>query len=133
MMDVTNDVEKMVLEYLKKVSDIRGSIFFLKNNSNKINLVEIKKGFSRGGHFHKFHSIHNIILGKVEYLEYNTKTHEERKAIYDAPYVIEVPPYVAHLLTALEDVLFVEVFENKYQATKFLKYRKIVEEKIQKI
>lgn len=120
------------LEYLKTVSDKRGSIIFMKNGSKLVNFVEIKNGFSRGGHFHEFRSLHNLISGKVEYLEYNTKTNEEKTAIYEAPFVIDVPPLAAHLLTALEDVLFVEIFSNEYQATEFPKYRKIVEEKIQK-
>ncbi len=125
--------DKPNLEYLKTVSDERGSIIFMKNGSKLLNLVEIKKGFSRGGHFHKFQSLHNLISGKVEYLEFNTKTNEEISAIYEAPFVINVPSFVAHLLTALEDVLFVEIFDNEYQSTEFPKYRKIVEEKIQKI
>ncbi len=123
---------KSNLKYLKTVSDERGSIIFMKNGSKLLNFVEIKKGFSRGGHFHEFYSAHNLILGKVEYHEFNTKTNEERNDIYEAPFVIDVPPFVAHLLTALEDVLFVETFDNEYQATEFPKYRKIVEEKIQK-
>jgi len=125
--------DKPKLEYLKTVSDERGSIIFMKHGSKLINFVEIKKGFSRGGHFHPFHSMHNLISGKVEYFEFNTKTNEEQKAILNAPFEINVPPFVAHLLTALEDVLFVEIFENKYQATNFPKYRKIVEKKISKI
>ena len=41
-----------------------------------------------------------------------------------------VPPFVAHLLTAIDDVLFIELFKNKYEDTIFPKYRKIVEQKI---
>jgi len=124
---------KQNLEYLKTVSDERGSVIFMKNGSQLVNFVEIKKGFSRGGHFHDFQSLHNLISGKVEYLEFNTKTNEEQKTILNSPFVIDVPPFVAHLLTALEDVLFVEIFENKYQATEFPKYRKIVEKKMSNI
>lgn len=125
--------DKSNLEYLKTVSDERGSIIFMKYGLKLINFVEIKKGFSRGGHFHPFHSIHNLISGSVEYLEFNTKTNEEQKAVLKAPFIIDVHPFVAHLLTALEDVLFVEIFENKYQATEFPKYRKIVEKKMSNI
>ena len=121
---------KSNLEYLKTVSDKRGTIIFMKNGLNFLNLVEIKQGFSRGGHFHPFHSSHNLISGKVEYMEFNTKTLKEKKTIYDSPYNIDVPPFVAHLLTALDDVLFLEIFKNKYQDTIFPKYRKIVEQKI---
>jgi hypothetical protein len=121
---------KSNLEYLKTVSDKRGTIIFMKNGPNFLNLVEIKQGFSRGGHFHPFHSSHNLISGKVEYMEFNTKTHKEKKMIYDSPYNIDVPPFVAHLLTAIDDVLFLEIFKNNYQDTIFPKYRKIVEQKI---
>jgi len=125
--------EKANLEYLKTVSDERGSIIFMKKGSKLLNFVEIKTGFSRGGHFHKFHSTHNLISGKVEYIEFNTKTNQEQKANYEAPYIIDVPPFVAHLLTAIEDTIFIEIFENQYQATDFPKYRKIVEEKFSNI
>jgi len=121
-----------MFEYLKTVSDERGSLIFMKNNSHLLNFVEIKKGFSRGGHFHNFFSTHNIISGKVEYLEYDTKTNVERKEIYTTPSIIDVRPFVAHLLTALEDVLFVENFGEKYTTTYFPRYRKIVDEKISK-
>jgi hypothetical protein len=121
---------KSNLEYLKTVSDKRGTIIFMKNGPNFLNLVEIKQGFSRGGHFHPFHSSHNLISGKVEYMEFNTKTHKEKKMIYHSPYNIDVPPFVAHLLTAIDDVLFLEIFKNNYQDTIFPKYRKIVEQKI---
>jgi hypothetical protein len=124
---------KSGLEYIKTVSDKRGSIIFMKSGTKLINFVEIKEGFSRGGHFHQFHSTHNLILGQVDYLEYNTKTNEEKRAVYNAPQVIEVPPLVAHLLTATQDTLFVEIFENEYQATDFTKYRKIVEQKLSDI
>lgn len=115
------------LQYLKTVSDKRGSIIFMKSGKTLINLVEIKQGFSRGGHFHPFHSAHNLVKGKVAYLEFNTKTNEENEMIFTAPHVINVAPYVAHLLTAKIDSLFVEIFENEYQAIDFPKYRKIVE------
>ena len=118
------------LELLKTATDNRGTIIFMKNGPNFLNLVEIKKGFSRGGHFHPFSSSHNIISGKVEYMEFNTKTMQEKRVVYEAPFVIVVPPFIAHLLTALDDVLFVEFFKNKYQDTIFPKYRKIVEKKM---
>jgi hypothetical protein len=128
------EIEKMSvkpnLEYLKTISDKRGTIIFMKNGINFLNLVEIKQGFSRGGHFHPFISSHNLISGTVEYMEFNTKTLKEKKVVYEAPFVIVVPPFVAHLLTALDDVLFIEMFKNKYNHTIFQKYRKIVDQKI---
>ena len=63
-------------------------------------------------------------------MEFNTKTLKEKIIVYEAPHVIVVPPFVAHLLTAIDDVLFIELFKNKYEDTIFPKYRKIVEQKI---
>ena len=57
------------LQYLKTISDKRGTIIFMKNSRIFLNFVEIKQGFSRGGHFHPFTSSHNLISGKVEYME----------------------------------------------------------------
>ena len=123
-------INEFNLEYLKTVSDKRGTIIFMKNSQIFLNLVEIKQGFSRGGHYHPFTSSHNLILGKVECMEFNTITLEEKKVIREAPFEIVVAPYVAHLLTALNDVLFIEIFKNKYDATIFPKYREIVNKKI---
>ena len=67
------------LQYIKTISDKRGTIIFMKNGLNFLNLVEIKQGFSRGGHFHPFTSSHNLISGKIEYIEFNTKTLQEKK------------------------------------------------------
>ena len=118
------------LQYIKTISDKRGTIIFMKNGLNFLNLVEIKQGFSRGGHFHPFTSSHNLISGKIEYIEFNTKTLQEKKIVCESPFVIVTPPFIAHLITAIDDVLFIEIFKNKYQDTVFPKYRKIVEKKM---
>ena len=120
----------MDLQFEKVVEDVRGKIFFLTYNNKKINIVEIKKGFARGGHYHTSETTHNIITGKIEYREENVETGKERIEIITGPSLISVPPKVAHLLIALEDTVFVEAFDNKYAATNYDKYRKIVEEKM---
>jgi len=117
------------LVFEKEIDDIRGKILFLSYHNKKINLIEIKKNFARGGHFHKTSTSHFIIKGKIKYLEENIHTHNEKILTIEAPFILDVPSNHAHLLIALEDSLFFEYFEE-YEATNFTKYRNIVEEKL---
>ena len=116
----------MGLEFQKEYEDKRGKILFLKYNNKSINIIEIKQGFARGGHFHQTDTNHFLISGKIEYHEENIQTRQEKISIISSPQIISVSAKTAHLLTALEDSLFFEVFEN-YEDTVYLKYRKIVE------
>ena len=117
----------MSLEFDKQIEDKRGKILFLKYGHKKINLIEIKKGFARGGHFHQTETSHFLISGKIEYHEKDIKTGIEKISIISSPSIIYVQSNIAHLLIAKEDSLFFEVFEN-YEDTVFPKYRKIVED-----
>lgn len=116
----------MSLEFEKYVEDKRGQILFLKYTHKKINLIEIKKGFARGGHFHQTDTNHFLISGKIEYREENIKTKKEKISIISAPNIVNVNSNIAHLLIAKENTLFFEVFDN-YEDTIYPKYRKIVE------
>lgn len=119
-----------MLEFNKSVNDIRGTIMFYSFGKLIIHFVETKKGFSRGGHYHKFKSDHMLLQGKIEFKELNLDTNMEQIRILSAPYIISVEPNVAHILTALEDSLFLECFDTKYSAIDYLPYRNIVNEKI---
>lgn len=118
----------MVLHFEKEVSDIRGKILFLSDGSKNINIVEIKKGFARGGHYHKAEQVHLIMTGKIEYREEILVTGKELIRIISAPAVLKIPANTAHLFIAIEDTIFAEIFDNKYEATDYTKYRKLVEE-----
>ena len=106
----------MELNFEKQVSDVRGAILFLKYGSKSINIVEIKKGFSRGGHYHSFETKHHILSGTIEYKEKNIQTNHETIKIICAPAVITVPSLAAHLLTALDDTLFAEEIGENYRS-----------------
>jgi len=121
----------MNLQLEKEVQDIRGKIMFISYGKKQVNLVEIKKGFARGGHYHKFESEHILISGTIEYREENIATNQEQIKIITSPSTIKVPPDTAHLLIALQDTIFIEVFDHEYEGTNYPKYRKIVEEKMQ--
>ena len=120
----------MTLEFNKSVSDIRGTILFCSFEKLTINFVETKKGFSRGGHYHEFKSDHILLRGKIEFRELNLGTNMEQIRILSAPCTISVEPNIAHLLTALEDSLFLECFDTEYSAIDYMPYRNIVDEKI---
>jgi len=120
----------MELEFLKNIVDYRGRIFFCKYDNIFVNMVETKKGFSRGGHYHPFKSDHYLLRGKIEFKEIHIDTNIEKIRIIDAPYTMSVGSNVAHLLTALEDSLFLESFKTKYSAIEYFPYRKIVNEKM---
>jgi len=121
----------MNLSIEKEVEDARGKIIFLSNGDKKIHIVKIKKGFARGGHYHKFSSTHILISGFIEYREKNIHDNQEHIKKIKAPAIIQTQPNIAHLLIALEETLFIEIFEQAYEATNYEKYRKIVDEKLQ--
>ena len=120
----------MKLEFLKSVIDPRGRILFCQYDDLSVNLVETKKGFSRGGHYHKFKSDHILLKGKIEFKELNLDTDIEQIRIIYAPFTISVEANVAHILTALDNSVFLESFETEYSAIDYLPYRKIVNEKM---
>lgn len=120
----------MGLEYEKQVTDSRGTIIFLKYGDRSINLVQIKKGFARGGHYHTFETRHHLISGIIEYREKDINTNQEKVQTITSPAVITVPPMAAHLLIAKEDVVFAEEFSKDYSAVEYDPYRNIVVQKM---
>lgn len=89
-----------------------------------------KKGFSRGGHYHKVDTEHTLISGKIEYREEDIQSGDELIKIISIPSSIVVPANKTHLFTAIEDSVFIECFDKRYEDTSYTKYRKIVEGKI---
>tara|TARA_B100001146_G_scaffold120396_1_gene105795 strand:+ start:561 stop:935 length:375 start_codon:yes stop_codon:yes gene_type:complete len=118
----------MNLQFEKQVEDKRGNILFLSLGTKKINIVEMKKGFARGGHFHNFPSTDIIVYGKIELREENLNNSVEQIKKISAPSIINIQQNTAHLFIALEDSMFVETFDGEYQASDYPKYRKIVDE-----
>lgn len=120
----------MELEFDKQASDARGTILFLKYGKKSINIVEIKKGFARGGHYHTFETKHHVLSGVLEYREKNINTNQETIHTITAPAIITVPPMAAHLLTAITDTMFAEEFGEGYSAIEYPEYRNIVMQKM---
>jgi len=122
----------MILRHEKTIEDVRGKIFFFSYGNKQINVIEIKKGYSRAGHYHEVVTSHTVTVGKIEYKEKNIKTGEEITKIIIAPAKVDTPAKHAHLVTALEDTIFVEAFEKPYKATNFPEYRTVVDNKLGK-
>lgn len=120
----------MELQFEKETSDIRGKILVLRYGEKRINLVETKKEFSRGGHYHNFESKHILISGIIEYREKNLKTNVEKTQILPAPSIMITAPMTPHLITAIVDSVFAEEFEQDYSATDYPEYRTIVMQKM---
>jgi len=123
----------MMLKFNKSTSDVRGTILFCSYGKLMVNFVHTKKGFSRGGHYHKFKSDHILVKGKIEFKTLNLDTNVEHIYFLSAPCDVSVDPNTAHLLTSLEDSLFLEYFHTEYFAINYLPYRNIVNEKINHI
>ena len=69
----------MKLEFKKSFSDVRGIILFCSFGKSSLHFVKTKKGFSRGGHYHKFKSDHILLQGQDDYI----KTKERFSIIKD--------------------------------------------------
>jgi len=110
--------------------DERGKMFFLKYGKFKINIIEIKKGFARGGHYHKYEQDHVVLCGKIKYKIEDISTKQEQTKTISKNEIIHIKSNMAHVLIALEDSIIVESFKEGYKVFNYLKYRKIVEKKI---
>ena len=121
----------MNLRFEKEVEDVRGKIIFYSHDKLKINLIETKKGFARGGHFHKYEQDHVLISGYMEVRLYDITSWTETIHTFKAPSIIHIPENIAHLFVALEDSTFIETSNSEYEVTDFPKYRQIVVERME--
>ena len=121
----------MKLEFLKSVVDSRGRILFCKYGDLSINIVETKKGFSRGGHFHEFTSTHFLLKGKIIFKTMDLNVNREQIKNFSKPCEIIVHANVAHILTAVTDSLFIEIFDGDYSAINYPSYRNLIEKQLE--
>ena len=121
-------IDFMPLKFDKTTEDRRGKIIWLSSELTKINIVEIRSGFARGGHYHNHETSHFLIYGKIEYRKKDIDTGKEKIEIVLPHKEIKIPPRIAHLLIALEDSVFVETITDINDVTIVPEYRKIVNE-----
>jgi dTDP-4-dehydrorhamnose 3,5-epimerase-like enzyme len=72
-------------------------------------LFEIKRGFSRGGHYHeRKEEIFYIASGKIEARFVDLDTKEKVEQLFEKGDRLRIRPRCAHLFTGVEDTLIVE-------------------------
>lgn len=118
------------MQFHQKDEDIRGKRWNFQDKNNTISLFEIKKGFSRGGQYHKNDVMHILLSGKVEYRKENINTKKEDVSILESYSVICLPANNSDLITALEDSVMIGVYKNESEKTFYQKHRDIVKQKI---
>ena len=74
-------------------NDIRGFRWLFENDNNVITLFEVKKGFARGGQYHKKEVRHILLSGKSEYRKMNINTKIETREIVSGMKIITLPPF----------------------------------------
>lgn len=116
----------MNMRVLKETKDRRGKIIWLASDGKEIHVVETKNGFSRGGHYHPYDSTHVLVSGQLIYRECGMKGEKEINKTVRTGATIFTAANRAHMITAVQDSVFIEIFESPYKATDFLQYRKIV-------
>ena len=111
--------------------DKRGSIFRGDYKKKEIFLItEIKKGQSRGGHYHTNVVNHHVLRGKIIYKEIRLtkngkikKNQKESKKIVSGGKVITTPPYAAHIFIGLENSIIFEASGGKKKSITYQPYR----------
>ena len=111
--------------------DKRGSIYRGDYKKKEIFLItEIKKGQSRGGHYHTNVVNHHVLRGKIMYKEIRLtkngkikKNQKESKKIVSGGKVITTPPYAAHIFFGLENSIIFEASGGKKKSITYQPYR----------
>jgi len=113
-------MEKVTLERLSDTRDIPGAKRWAeergefvqvayKEEMRHLAVFEIRKGFSRGNHYHeKKEEIFYIFSGKVKVVSMDMDTLEKGEVILEKGDKLRLKPRCGHIFTALEDTLVVE-------------------------
>jgi len=81
--------------------------------------VELEKGTIAGEHYHKgiYHiknpEVHIILKGRIEYSLKDVRSNKTEKIVVEGPKIVKIKPYVYHELTALDDSMFLESFNEE--------------------
>ena len=79
-------------------------------------LFEIKKGFSRGNHYHrKKEEIFYIFHGRLRALFMDMETLQKEERVFEAGDKIKIAPLCGHLFNGLEDTWVVEYSPQVYE------------------
>jgi len=118
----------MTMKFERHESDVRGFRYFFSDHGKIITLFQIKKGFIRGGQYHREDVHHFIVSGKVEYHKENVATQEDEVVILEPPSTTTLPREHSDLIIGLEDSFMIGVYPKEENLTFYDKHRKILDE-----
>ena len=118
----------MMINIRKIAQDSRGKIFAMEDEGKQFaNIITIKEGMSRGGHFHDVAEVINVLDGKIAFSQINPNGKgKETVDTFSAGEQIVIEPGMAHMITAKEDSL---ILENRgpCKTEAYAPYRNVVE------
>lgn len=119
---------KKMINVKKVHSDARGEIVVLEWNDREILVFTIRRGYGRGGDYHKSKNFIVVLAGKVECrFKYFLETTSEVVKTLESGDLISFGAGEPHMFTALEDSLMIEWLSGISEKTIYPPYRKIVE------
>ncbi|MBM4341228.1 MAG: cupin domain-containing protein [Deltaproteobacteria bacterium] len=120
-------MDKVIIERLPDTREIpgakrweeeRGGFAQISNQEAMLHIAafQIRKGFSRGNHFHENkEEIFYIFQGKIRAVFFDMDTLQKEEKILEKGDRIRVKPRCGHLFQGLEDTLVVEYSPQIYQ------------------
>ena len=119
-------MEKVTVERLPNTKDVVGAKRWTEERGEFVQisyqeeirhlaLFEIRKGFSRGGHYHaKKEEIFYIVSGKIKARLWDLDTQEREDCVFEEGNRIRIQPRCGHLFNALKDTVVVEYSPQVY-------------------
>lgn len=104
-----------------KYFDERGSLIEVCKGREwrQMNFFDLKKGFSRGGHYHrKTQELFFVIEGKCQIRIVNVKNGKEIKFIAKEKEIFLIEPYEAHYLKAVRDTKIIALLTASHNKNK---------------
>ncbi|HML03705.1 MAG TPA: hypothetical protein VK487_10115 [Candidatus Bathyarchaeia archaeon] len=112
-------------KFEKVQEDKRGSIHRFLFKGKEFIILFTKKGYLRGGDYHKSKQHDVILVGEMEF-QYRENGKEYSKTL-KAGEVTCFEPDVPHLFCAREDTLILEWLDGEFEKSYYPPYRKLVE------
>jgi len=120
-------MEKVTVERLPNTKDVVGAKRWTEERGEFVQisyqeeirhlaLFEIRKGFSRGGHYHaKKEEIFYIVSGKIKARLWDLDTQEKEEGVFKKGDRVRIQPRCGHLFDALKDTVVVEYSPHVYE------------------
>jgi len=114
-----------LVTFEKLHEDKRGEIYRIEHNGKEYLLLTIKKGYIRGGDYHKTKQHDVVLMGRVAVTKYVDG--KDIREEYGENQVVIMDEGVPHMIEALtEEALLLEWLEGDFEKKFFEPYRKLV-------